>query len=165
MSTPEDVKWENFRRNVALARGQKSQAEFAKELGVYQQNLSRYEAGDRKPSGDILLQMATSLGVTIDELFGDQERFAVALKNVKPMWTMSATVPAVVKEEPGTYGGAVVSGTDDELLAAMENLIGQARKAPRVLKLILANNIRSLANAFAHRTEQEDQDERRRRGD
>jgi len=58
----------NFAAALKNARGDRSQAEFSRLLGLkHQQTYQAYEAG-RVPDGETLYQIATKLGITFDEL-------------------------------------------------------------------------------------------------
>ena len=52
---------------LATVRGERSQRSFAKDLGVFQQNVNRYENGTM-PHPDFLITLALSEGVSIDWL-------------------------------------------------------------------------------------------------
>jgi transcriptional regulator with XRE-family HTH domain len=62
---------ERNRRRVAerliQVRGMRSQRQFARELGVFQQNVNRYENGTT-PHADFLIQLATKEEISIDWL-------------------------------------------------------------------------------------------------
>ena len=52
---------------LAQVRGDRSQRQFARDLGVFQQNVNRYEAGTI-PHIDFLITLALKEGVSIDWL-------------------------------------------------------------------------------------------------
>ena len=52
---------------LVLVRGTRSQRQFARELGVFQQNVNRYESGTT-PHADFLIQLAVKEDVSIDWL-------------------------------------------------------------------------------------------------
>ncbi len=52
---------------IAQIRGVRSQRQFARELGVFQQNVNRYENGTT-PHTDFLITLATKEGVSLDWL-------------------------------------------------------------------------------------------------
>jgi transcriptional regulator with XRE-family HTH domain len=52
---------------LAQVRGTRSQRQFARDLGVFQQNVNRYESGTT-PHTDFLITLATKEGVSIDWL-------------------------------------------------------------------------------------------------
>jgi len=52
---------------IAQVRGDRSQRQFARDLGVFQQNVNRYENGTT-PHTDFLLTMATKENVSLDWL-------------------------------------------------------------------------------------------------
>jgi transcriptional regulator with XRE-family HTH domain len=52
---------------LAQVRGTRSQRQFARDLGVFQQNVNRYESGTT-PHTDFLITLATQEGISIDWL-------------------------------------------------------------------------------------------------
>ena len=52
---------------LAEIRGGRSQRQFARDLGVFQQNVNRYEAGTM-PHADFLIQLAIKENVSLDWL-------------------------------------------------------------------------------------------------
>ena len=52
---------------IAQVRGDRSQRQFARDLGVFQQNVNRYESGTT-PHTDVLLTMATKENISLDWL-------------------------------------------------------------------------------------------------
>ena len=52
---------------LASVRGERSQRQFARDLGVFQQNVNRYESGTT-PHTDFLIQLAVREGVSLDWL-------------------------------------------------------------------------------------------------
>jgi transcriptional regulator with XRE-family HTH domain len=52
---------------LARVRGERSQRQFARELGVFQQNVNRYESGTT-PHTDFLITLAVKEAVSIDWL-------------------------------------------------------------------------------------------------
>ncbi len=52
---------------IAKVRGDRSQRAFARELGVFQQNLNRYERGTT-PHPNFLIQLAIHEGISLDWL-------------------------------------------------------------------------------------------------
>ena len=52
---------------LAAVRGARSQRQFARDLGVFQQNVNRYENGTT-PHTDFLLTVATKENVSLDWL-------------------------------------------------------------------------------------------------
>ena len=57
-----------FARRLAKVRGDRSQRQFARTLGVFQQNVNRYERGATMPHPDFLLRVALREGVSLDWL-------------------------------------------------------------------------------------------------
>ena len=52
---------------IAQVRGERSQRQFARELGVFQQNVNRYENGTT-PHTDFLITLANKESVSLDWL-------------------------------------------------------------------------------------------------
>ena len=52
---------------LAEVRGNRSQRQFARELGVFQQNVNRYENGTT-PHTDFLITLATKESISLDWL-------------------------------------------------------------------------------------------------
>ena len=52
---------------IAKVRGERSQRQFARDLGVFQQNVNRYENGTT-PHADFLITLALKEGVSMDWL-------------------------------------------------------------------------------------------------
>jgi transcriptional regulator with XRE-family HTH domain len=68
MQQRKSVLAKNFAAALLKARGDKSQAEFSRFLGLkHQQTYQAYEAG-RVPDGETLFQIASKLGLSFDEL-------------------------------------------------------------------------------------------------
>ncbi len=55
-------------KRIAAVRGRRSQSQFARDLGVFQQNVNRYEAGKTIPNVDFLITVALKEGISIDWL-------------------------------------------------------------------------------------------------
>jgi transcriptional regulator with XRE-family HTH domain len=58
-------------KRLAKVRGDRSQRAFARELGVFQQNVNRYESGTT-PHADFLIRLALKEGVSLDWLLTGQ---------------------------------------------------------------------------------------------
>jgi transcriptional regulator with XRE-family HTH domain len=54
-------------KRIAKVRGNRSQRAFARDLGVFQQNVNRYENGTT-PHADFLITLATKEKVSLDWL-------------------------------------------------------------------------------------------------
>ena len=52
---------------LATVRGDRSQRQFARDLGVYQQNINRYESGTT-PHTDFLITLALKESISVDWL-------------------------------------------------------------------------------------------------
>jgi transcriptional regulator with XRE-family HTH domain len=62
-----------FRIIINKLRGDLSQEEFAKKIGISRQTLGLYESGDRIPDIEVILKFAKALNVTTDYLLGRAE--------------------------------------------------------------------------------------------
>jgi transcriptional regulator with XRE-family HTH domain len=58
---------ELFARRVARVRGERSQRQFASQVGVFQQNVNRYEKGTM-PHTDFLMTLAVKENISLDWL-------------------------------------------------------------------------------------------------
>ena len=56
-----------LKERLAQVRGDRSQRQFARDLGVFQQNVNRYENGTT-PHTDFLITLAMKEGISIDWL-------------------------------------------------------------------------------------------------
>jgi transcriptional regulator with XRE-family HTH domain len=56
-----------LKERLAQIRGDRSQRQFARDLGVFQQNVNRYENGTT-PHTDFLITLAMKEGISIDWL-------------------------------------------------------------------------------------------------
>lgn len=56
-----------FVKRLRTVRGRRSQAQFARDLGVFQQNINRYEHGTL-PHVDFLIALARAENVSVDWL-------------------------------------------------------------------------------------------------
>jgi transcriptional regulator with XRE-family HTH domain len=54
-------------KRLAQIRGERSQRSFARELGVFQQNVNRYESGTT-PHADFLITLALKESISLDWL-------------------------------------------------------------------------------------------------
>ena len=61
---------------VKLIRGEKSQTDFATELGLSQMDISRVERGEVKHIPDFLYNIAVSYGKTLDWIIAGEERIS-----------------------------------------------------------------------------------------
>ena len=67
MSTAVDRMKRKLPERLAQVRGKRSQRQFARDLGVFQQNVNRYENGTT-PHTDFLITLALKENVSIDWL-------------------------------------------------------------------------------------------------
>ena len=67
MATSIEQHKRKLRERLILVRGNRSQRRFARDLGVFQQNVNRYESGTT-PHTDFLLTLALCENVSIDWL-------------------------------------------------------------------------------------------------
>jgi transcriptional regulator with XRE-family HTH domain len=70
-----DIDWRNVGRRLREIRGfDSNQAEFARELGVSQGQLSRYEQGSSEIGAAVLLRLARKSGKTIEWLLTGSDK-------------------------------------------------------------------------------------------
>lgn len=75
-STKFEIDWKAVGRRVREIRGfEVNQAQFARELGVSQGQLSRYEQGSSEIGAAVLLRLAHAAGQTIEWLLTGKEKF------------------------------------------------------------------------------------------
>ena len=67
MSTTVDRMKRKLPERLAQVRGKRSQRQFARDLGVFQQNVNRYENGTT-PHTDFLITLALKENVSVDWL-------------------------------------------------------------------------------------------------
>lgn len=60
---------EKIGRILKDLRGNRSQSEIAKAVGITAMALSQYENGNRVPRDDIKIRLAKFYGVTVDSIF------------------------------------------------------------------------------------------------
>lgn len=74
-----------FGERLKEARGNESQASFAKKLGVTQVAYSRYEANVREPNLEMLYQIGIITGISTDWLLGLSDNLSTAVdKSAQP---------------------------------------------------------------------------------
>ena len=74
-STKPEIDWKAVGRRVREIRGfEANQAEFARELGVSQGQLSRYEQGSSELGAAVLLRLARKSGKTIEWLLTGRDK-------------------------------------------------------------------------------------------
>lgn len=66
-AAPMDRYKKRVAERLVQVRGSRSQRQFARELGVFQQNVNRYENGTT-PHADFLIQLAVKEAISIDWL-------------------------------------------------------------------------------------------------
>jgi transcriptional regulator with XRE-family HTH domain len=70
-----EIDWRNVGRRLREIRGfDSNQAEFARELGVSQGQLSRYEQGSSEIGAAVLLRLARKSGKTIEWLLTGSDK-------------------------------------------------------------------------------------------
>jgi len=114
----------NISKRLIEARGDRTQAEFARFLGIKNQvTLQRYETGERTPNGIILYQIASRLGISMEELLLGSEtaQNTMVVREASPEYGSKRNLSTLIKEI------ADVSGLD-------ENEIRQAIAALMAVK-------------------------------
>jgi len=70
-----EIDWNLVGRRIRELRGfEINQAEFARELGISQGQLSRYEQGSSEVGAEVLIRLARRSGKTIEWLLTGKER-------------------------------------------------------------------------------------------
>jgi transcriptional regulator with XRE-family HTH domain len=70
-----EIDWNLVGRRIRELRGfEVNQAEFARELGISQGQLSRYEQGSSEIGAEVLIRLARKSGKTIEWLLTGKER-------------------------------------------------------------------------------------------
>ena len=73
-SNKSEIEWKAVGRRIRGLRGfETSQEQFAKDLGVSQGQLSRYEQGNSEIGAEVLLRLARRTGKTIEWLLTGKE--------------------------------------------------------------------------------------------
>ena len=74
LSKKSGVDWKAVGRRLRQLRGfDKNQAEFARDIGISQSQLSRYEKGKSEIGAEILLRMAKKFGKSMEWLLTGEE--------------------------------------------------------------------------------------------
>ncbi len=117
----------SFSDALSKARGDRSQAEFARMLGIAnQQTYQRYEAG-LVPGGIVLYHIATRLGVTVDQLLtgGKVHEGAKALASEKAVLWASELQDAVHFQVAVTTFAKTMTAA--QLVAAVSDIVSNNR--------------------------------------
>lgn len=105
----------NFSAFLRRVRGERSQSEFAAFLGISSQaTYSRYEGG-QIPDGEVLLKIASKLGVTIDDLLiprhQDKAEFAGQLRDdLETVEAIIQEIESKLKDAKNVLGVAKITG-------------------------------------------------------
>lgn len=75
------------------------QTDFADRLGIHKSTLSKYEKGIRKIPMEDIAQMATVLGMGVDELLLEERPQTVSIKSVPVVSKVSAGMPIYAEED------------------------------------------------------------------
>lgn len=62
-----------YGKRLAVLRGEKSQAEVAKDIGIATSTLAMYEVEQRVPRDPIKIKLAEYFNTTVQKIFYDQE--------------------------------------------------------------------------------------------
>lgn len=62
---------DRIKKRLVELRGEKSQAQVAKDLGISDSAISAYEQGDRIPRDEVKIRIANYYGVTVESIFFD----------------------------------------------------------------------------------------------
>ncbi len=86
-------------RAARWARGI-TQAELSRVLGIDRSTFARYEAGDRPIPATVLLECATHLDLSIDELLGHRPVERVLATGSEPGSSDTEVVIAILRQQP-----------------------------------------------------------------
>ena len=86
-------------RAARWARGI-TQEELSRVLGINRSTLARYEAGDRPIPATVLLECATHLNLSIDELLGHRLAERVLTTATEPGISDTDVVIAILRQQP-----------------------------------------------------------------
>ena len=143
MTTSQNI----FAQRLKAARGARSQAEFARLLGIkHQQTYQNYERG-RIPKADVLQQIASRMSMTVEDLL-----------------SAPAAAYRQVHERRAEYGAAsrrkamidAENWKTAEIEVGLSDLANQLRSAKPVLKPMLIANIRTLVEELEKRQGNQD---------
>lgn len=74
----------NLPDRIAEVRGDRSQRQFARDLGVFQQNVNRYESGTT-PHADFFLTVALTENISLDWLLLGRGNMQSHTKGARPV--------------------------------------------------------------------------------
>lgn len=132
-----------FALRLKTARGNLSQAEFARFLGIkHQQTYQRYEGG-QIPSGDILHQIAFRLGVKLDDLLP----------------TEHASGAGNMGERTALFQMGDLS--NDQLMECVNFLSGERKRAPEAFQRFVVPLFELLAKEIGDRARGETKEKRK----
>lgn len=92
-----------------------SQNDLAAKLGVPQSNISFWERGEKPPRGEILPQLAATLGVSLDELLGvtpPKPKRTVAQGRLQKVFEQAGKLPRRQQEKIAEVVAALVAQHD-----------------------------------------------------
>ncbi len=81
-------------------RGQLSQEEFAKKIGVPFRTYQRYESGERMPKADVVQRIAQACGVPVDSILAGESITERAEEEVGPLDNVSRLILLMLKDMP-----------------------------------------------------------------
>lgn len=126
-----------FSSKLIALRGEKSQAQFASDLGIVQQTYSRYERGTMFPDFDTLLQIASKLKIGLIDLVGHIE---LGGREQSPAadWELREIGPAATQADVQMWKGRAQRAEKElhdikngmRLLLKIEPLTGQGPAKP-----------------------------------
>lgn len=95
----------NLSESLRRLRGSLSQTEFAQRIGLSQQSYQKYESGRQMPSADVLLQVATTLGVSSESLLTEakapstptEQKYVTAVREERPAYGSVCSVSRCIR--------------------------------------------------------------------
>lgn len=109
----EKLKYAPIAQRIRIARTEATrltQAQLAEQLGVVQNQVARWETGEREPKAETLVKIAEILGVTINFLVGDLPRLPTT-------WQPQLVIPVKddVEQTAETASKLLYEATDDDM--------------------------------------------------
>ena len=117
--------YSEFGKRLSDLQGDKTQEQFAKELGISRVTLAKYTSGERMPDSAVLVYIASACHVSVDWLVGnsemksDQER----LKRTSEYLGLSEDVVSIFHDRLAEYYKEKDSEKGKTLLKIFEKMI------------------------------------------
>lgn len=116
----------SFADRIESLRGNKTQKEFAKQLGVPLNTYTNWTRGITKPTCDALITACTVLGVSADWLLGLPGASAPAVPSVPSV----PSVPPDAASAPSEAYWRDLAASQQETIASLTRLLSEGRPTP-----------------------------------